>query len=297
MAVVTLTFTSSDLEITSGIPETITITSNVPSTIHFTLDGTTPTISSEIYITTLSMPDGLTSVSLNAFGIDSDGYVGPILTQVFSADQSEIDITRNIGLEGIRVDDFLDQTNIVTFYDADGDAVSYTDIADIHLREIHSSQGRLGIAAGTQVEVGVPDPSTTQFPHDDNFQPSSKVSSDLFNPRAKTIINDKRESSLLKVINRPYGSLRSLDRNTMWGAQELRGTDSTYISGGFVRRFYSPKSNTMVSYYFDHNESRHVKGIQTLPTNIPATLGFGNSVSLPLVFQWLPYGRHSTIPT
>ncbi len=294
MAIVTLTFTGSDEEITSGIPRLMTIGSNVPSTIHFTLNSATPTINSPIYIDTFSMPDGETSVHLSAFGINSDGYAGPILTQVFSADQTQIDVTRNIGLEGIVVDRFLDLTNFVVGFDADGNESSFSDIENINLREIHSSQGRLGIAEGTQVEVSTPDPDTTQYPYDDIFQPSSNVSDDLFNPRAKTIINDNRESSLLTIINRPFGSIRSLHRSG-WGAQELRGTDSTYVSGGFIRRFYSPNNNTMVSYYFDHNEGRYVKGIQDLPKNIPTTVGFRNG-ALPLVFQWLSHGRQSGIP-
>lgn len=294
MAIVTLTFTGSDEEITSGIPRFMTIESNIPATIYFTLDSTLPTIDSPIYIDTFSMSDGETSVTLSAFGVDADGYVGPILTQVFSADQTQIDVTRNVGLEGIVVDRFLDPTNFVVGFDADGDESGFSDIPRIDLRQIHSSRGRLGIANGTEIEVLVPDPEDTSYPFDDNFQSSSKVSDDFFNPLAKTIINDHRESSVIRVINRPWGSIRSLHRNG-WGAQELRGTDSTYISGGFVRRFYDSKNNVMVSYYFDHNENRYVKGIQELP-DISNRVGFAGLSGVPLIFKWLPYGRHSTIP-
>ena len=49
--------------------------------------------------------------------------------------------------------------------------------------------------------------------------------------------------------------------------KEIMGTDGTYISGGFVRTFYSAQRNTMVSYYFDHNELRTIKSIQSLPNN------------------------------
>lgn len=294
MAVVTLTFTGSEEEITSGIPRFMTIESNIPATIHFTLDETVPTIDSPIYIDTFEMPDGKTSVPLSAFGIDSDGYSGPILTQIFSADQSQIDVTRNIGLEGIVVDRFLDPTNFIVGFDADGEESSFSDIPDIDLRQIHSSQGRLGIADGTQIEVLVPNPEDTPYPFDDSFQSSSRVSDDLFNPLARTIINDERESGAIRVINRPWGSIRSLHRSG-WGAQELRGTDSTYVSGGFVSRFYDSNNNIMVSYYFDHNEGRYVKGIQELPS-IPNLVGFASQTGMPLVFKWLPHGRHSTIP-
>ena len=245
MSVITLTFTGSDEEITSGIPIFMTIESNVPATIYYTLDASSPTTDSPIYIDTFEMTDGQTSVTLSAFGVDSDGYVGAVLTQVFSADQGQIDVTRNIGLEGIIVDQFLDLTDYVVGFDADGQATAFSDIPNIDLRQIHSSQGRLGIADGTQVEVFVPDPTDTPYPFDDNFQAFSNVSDDLFNPIAKTIINDNRETSITRVVNRPFGSIRSLHRSG-WGAQELRGTDSTYVSGGFVRRFYGPKNNVMV---------------------------------------------------
>jgi len=294
MAIVTLTFIGSEEEITSGIPRFMTIESNVPATIHFTLNGVTPTINSPIYIDTFEMPDGETSVDLSAFGIDADGYFGPILTQVFSADQTQIDVTRNIGLEGIVVDRFLDPTNFIVGFDAVGEESSFSDIPRIDLKQIHSSQGRLGIAEGTQIEILVPDPEDTPYPFDDNFQSSSKVSDDFFNPLARTIINDHREDSATRVINRPWGSIRSLHRSS-WGAQELRGTDSTYVSGGFVRRFYDAKNNVMGSYYFDHNEGRYVKGLQELP-NIPNLVGFSSLTGMPLVFKWLPHGRHSTIP-
>ena len=80
-----------------------------------------------------------------------------------------------------------------------------------------------------------------------------------------------------------------------WGRNELGGVDSTYISGGFVKRFYDVNNNIMVSYYFDQNQGRYVKGIQELPSNIPQTIGFNLSAQ-PLVFKWIERGRHSSIP-
>lgn len=296
MAVVTLTFTGSDEEITAGIPRYITITSNVPSTIYFTLDGSVPTINSPIYIDTFEMPDGETSVTLSAFGVDYDGYLGPILTQVFAADQSTIDVTRNIGLEGVVVDRYVDPTDIPVGYGYSGYLNAVSDIPRIDLEEIHSARGRLGIAEGTQIEVGTPPPEDTAYPFDDEFQPSSKTSDDFFNPYAKTIVVDNREENVIRITSRPWGSLRtnSMHKN-VWSRQELRGSDSTYISGGYIRHFYSPEKNTMVGYLFDHNTNRWVKSIQELPSNIPAFIGH-TKLGPPLVIQWIGRGRHSIIP-
>lgn len=294
MAIVVLSFTGSEEEITAGIPQSMTIESNVPATIYFTLDGTTPTLASPIYIDTFAMPDGETSVSLSAFGIDADGYSGPIMTQVFAPDQTRIDKTRHVGLEGVVVDRFTDPTNIEVGYTAIGVVGTFSDIPRIDLREIRSSEGRLGIAEGTVIEIGTPPPSETPYPFDNSFQIASSPSDDpLFNPLALTITNDHRQDNPVQLINRPFGSMRNLAQDT-WGHRELATTDSTYVSGGFIRRFYAPNSNTMGSYYFDHNTSRWVIGLQELP-EIPQTIGF-NQMSLPLVFRWIEGGRHSVIP-
>jgi len=298
MAVVVLTFTSSDQEITSGIPQTVTITSNIPSVIYYTIDETTPTDDSPIYITAIEFPDDQTSVTLSAFGVDGDGYEGSILTQVFAADMTSIDRTRHIGLEGITVDRYDDPTDIVLGYDADGDDVAYTDIYRIDLDTIYSSEGRLGIAEGNQIEVLTPDPEDTAYPYDDQFMAESRTSDDFFNPHAKTIIIDnRRDDNVIDIIGRPFGSIRHVEREYYGGHGILGGTDSTYISGGLVKSFYNPKDNLLVSYYMDRNTNRWVKSLQELDSNdIPKTVGNFNQSGQPLSFQWLPWGRHSSIP-
>jgi hypothetical protein len=87
--------------------------------------------------------------------------------------------------------------------------------------------------------------------------------------------------------------MRAMNRND-WGKVEVGGSDSTYISGGYLKSFYDKKNNVMVSYYFDHNEGRYVKSIQDLPS-VPKTIG-GGTYTQPLIFQWLDRGRHSSIP-
>lgn len=293
MVVAILTFTGSTEEITSGIPVSMTIATNIPATIFFTLDETVPTTDSPIYIDTFAMPENQTSVTLSAFGLDSDGYSGPILTQIFAANQTRIDRTRHVGLEGVVVDRFADPLNITVGFDADGTASAFSDITDVDLRVLHSAQGRFGIAEGTVIEIGTPLPSETPSPIDDNFQTSSSPSDEIFNPFARTIVVDYRKTNVVKILNRPYGSIRNLSRDS-WGQNELR-EDSTYISGGFIKRFYSAKTNTMGSYYFDQNTYRWVIGLQALPTSVPNIGGF-NQTGQPLVFQWIARGRHSTIP-
>lgn len=294
MSVVSLTFTSSNEEITYGIPKTVSITSNVPATIYYTLDGTTPDIDSTIYISAISMPDGEDSIILSAFGVDADGYSGSILSKTYAANWTAIEKLPHHYYTGVVVDRYSDNTNIVVGYDADGDPNAYTDISNIYMDELHSAKGMFGIADGTLIEIGTPVYSDTPWPFDDPFQIQSSPSDETFNPNALTIIIDNRKDNQVQIINRPYGSIRHMTRE-VWGQLRLGGSESTYVSGGFVRRFYSPKNNVMVSYYFDHNSTRWVKGIQDLPDNIPNVFSF-NQTSGPLVFMWIDRGRHSTIP-
>lgn len=298
MAVVTLTFTGSEEEISSGIPRTISISSNVPATIYFTTDGSTPTTSSPIYIEEFELPTGQTSVTLSAFGVDSDDQVGPILTQVFAPDTSRISVSRNVNGEGYIVDAANTGNDVPDQYDADGAPARFIDIDIETMDVIRSSRGFEGIAEGTEVQVGVPDPSSTADTRDDNFTMfSTPEVGELFDPYAKLILIDTRKDNDLQPMLRPFGSLH--DPYEEFGGKRIRepADDATYISGGFVRRFYDKKNNVMVSYYFDHNEARYVKNIQALPSNIKNTnnIGIQSRASMPLVFEWIYRGRQSSI--
>jgi len=294
MPVSTLTFTGSTIELTSGIPQTMTIESNVPATIHFTLDGSTPTTNSPIYVDTFNMPDGENSVTLSAFGVDADSALGPILTQTFAPDVTRIDVTRHVAREGFVINRADGGADNVIGYDAEGKGARIIDFDIEDLDIIHSARGFEGLVEGTVVEVRIPDPTTTSTLRDDNFQPfSTPEVGELFNPQARTIFIDNRIDNDLNITLRPWGSLHNVQRE--FGGKRLLepADDATYVSGGFVRRFYSKKNNVMVSYYFDHNEGRYVRNIQELPS-IPDSgrVGIANT---PLVFRWIPRGKQSSI--
>jgi hypothetical protein len=296
MAVVTLTFTGSEKEITSGVPESVSIVSNVPATIYFTIDGSIPSLSSPIYIDEIEFPTGYTSITLSAFGVNSDDEAGPILTQVFAADTTSITVTRHVGLEGVVIDRADEGPNYIDGFDADGEPNRFFDMEELELELVHAARGYLGIEEGTQIEVNFPLPTETVYPFDDSFVPfSTPEVAELFNPYARTIVIDNRIDNDLNIMLRPFGSLHNLQQE--FGGKRLRGTsEAAYVSGGFVRRFYDAKNNVMVSYYFDHNEGRYVKNIQELPSNIPQTLGGGN-FNMPLVFKWVTPGMQTGLVT
>ncbi len=298
MAVVTLTFTSSEEEIVSGIPRYMTITSNVPSTIYFTVDDTTPTTSSPIYSGTFEMADGVNSVTLSAFGMDDDEASGPILTQVFAPDTTRATVSRNVGNEGFVINRPDMGPDYEDGFDADGEPARFIDVDIETLDVIRKTHGLAGIAEGTAVEISIPDPSTTSSLTDDNFVAySTPEVAELFNPEARLIFIDNRLDNDLNPVLRPHGSLHNIYKE--FGGKRLleAADDAAYVSGGFVRRFYDGRNNVMVSYYFDHNENRHIKNIQALPEGIQTTdnMGVQANAGQPLVFRWMYRGRHSSI--
>lgn len=56
MAVISISLTESQDQVLVDIPRSVTLEANIPSTIFYTLDGTTPTITSSIYIDELFLP-------------------------------------------------------------------------------------------------------------------------------------------------------------------------------------------------------------------------------------------------
>lgn len=295
MTVITLTFVGSEEEIVSGIPRFMTIESNVPATIHFTLDGSTPTTDSPIFVDTFEMPDNKNSVTLSAFGIDSENNTSPILTQVFAPDTTRITVSRRVGLEGFVIDRATDDTDNVVGFGADGEPVAFTDFSTsfLNLRLIRSEKGLHGIADGTQVEVSMPDPDSTITTSDDGFTPfSTPEVGELFNPEARFILIDNRKDNDIDIALKPYGSLHNVYEE--FGGKRLLhpADDATYVSGGHVRRFFNSKNKTMVTYYFDHNESRWVKNIQKLPEGIPA-VNYGSTAHLPIIFPWIHPGKQT----
>jgi len=284
MAVVTLTFIRSETEISSGIPESVTIESNIPATIYFTIDGSSPTPDSPIYIDGVVLPTGFNSITLSAFGVDSEDEVGPTLTQTFAPDVTSINVARFISAEGIVQDRANSGFDLITGFDADGLPARFLDVDPSEYDFIESEREADGTELGLLVEVNIPDENTNPTFEDNNFQPfSTPEKAEFFNPTARMIVIDNRIDNDVKLMPRPFGSLSNIYKE--FGGKRLRDPQATYVSGGFVRRFYSPKTNTMVGYYFDHNEGRYVKNIQTLPSNI--FMLTGSFYTIPLVFKWL----------
>ena len=310
MSVIILTFISSVEEITFGVPSLVTIESNIPATIYFTVDGTTPTTNSEIYVDPVQMPTYLNPIVLQAFGVDSNNVAGPILTQSFT----NISVVPAGGKKPITNGDIIDRAWIGPYYlDGYSAGPEVGDLAPVNQpefisvdpdmiidQEVTGPKGFDGIEPGTKIEVGIPALTNIYEGREGadlntDFIPlCTTEKAAQFNPYAWYIVNDTRKNNEIQAIMRPNGSWDDIYQEE--GGQRLRnvGDDSCYVSGGYVKSFYSYKTNTMCSYYFDHNLAKWIKNIQPLPKGIKLPHSIGtNGRGQPLVIPWIPRGRQS----
>lgn len=78
MAVISVTITQSSEQVVSGIPKTVSITTNIPAAIFYTLDGTDPTLFSNMYTGPIFLPFDKLLVTIKVLatnGVDSSPIV------------------------------------------------------------------------------------------------------------------------------------------------------------------------------------------------------------------------------
>jgi len=298
---ITLTFVPSETEVLSGIPKTVSIEANQPATIYYTLDGTTPTPSSSIYVGTLTMPGDVGAITLSAIAyyLDSDNNLvpSPILSETYFTDTSRLDRYRNLFFEGV-VYIFPEGTTSTEFpfyYDENGEAVNLINVELDQLEFIQSETDQQGnpVALPNDVMYATGAQTPTYF-DDEPVLFSSVNGSEIFNPHAQFILIDGRTGAppqQVELINGPHMSLRDM-RKTYGGVDFIDLLGSNYISGGATRPMISEEKRIIVFYYFDSDSSRWIKSIQDLPAR-PTDLSYPNWTSPGLVFHWFQFGRQS----
>ena len=289
MSVFIITLLPSREQILAGVPRYLTITSNVPSTIYYTLDGTVPNTDSPIYIDTLTMPV-VDTIVVNAFGVDGFGNYSPIITQTFGPFFYSLDRSEGLVINGPIIP--IDQ-KIVDGFNADDQPSRFLDIPRVNLEIVDSNVSFDGEGLGDAIPVLPPDEEQEPGLIEDSWQLfSSPEKAQFFNPYAKNIIIDGRKNNELFFLNRPFGSMRDEKKFNGGKDYKIHGLGDNYISGGFVRHMYSEKNQILVSYYKDANNLTTVKSIQPY-TATNAGPG-GQTMKVPLVFQWIPRGRQQS---
>lgn len=325
MAVISITVTESTTQVLSGIPRSVIISTNIPSTIFYTLDGTDPTVASDIYVSTLYLPTDLPAVELKIFatnGVDSS----PIVTNTYQTDMlqnarlphasTDVQAGENIpdlypyginpiqpmgtylnpGDAGTTVDN-PSLSQIASGYDGDGYETGFTNEPYNleHYKIIYATRNAEGeggpyvgnLPANVVVEQKEPIPEETeQF-------------TNLFDPRAFVIFQDfsKENPEDPPQINREFFTLENFETARDGANLFTSGLDSPPVMGSFVRSFYNPRDNTITYYYRDNHANRWI--ISKTPYN-PSGAGFDNNLATMalskekgagFVFQWVPYTR------
>ncbi len=292
---ITLTITPSEHEVISGIPQSVEITTNLPSTIYYTLDGTMPSLLSDVYVGPITLPtlSGSVVVSAVAYYLDEDTIVpSSILTETYTTDVTALNRTRYVFFEGI-VYSYPGGADIPFYYDHAGDPVFYIDIPASEIEFLQSETDAAGNYLGTDNQISIINPDYTGSLQD-NTAPaySSANNPGEFRPDAAFIEVDGRASApvpvQVNILNGPLISLRN--SRTSWSGIDYRTHGSeNYFSGSATKYHYNREKNVIVFSYFDSNSSRWIKSIQDLPPvpeNLPRP-----QYGPPHVYKWFMYGR------
>lgn len=279
MAVISVTIEESSEQVVSGIPRYLTVTTNVTAIIFYTLDGSTPTLFSDIYTGPIFLSTENLSTTFKVFASDGTDS-SAIITEVYQTDilqnarlaHAGTDAQAGENLPGVYpfgtaplqptttftspaevgvtvFDPNLASTN--TGFDGSGNQTGFTNEPyNIENYQIAYSTrdaiGQTGLGVGTlpataTILAPVPDPETT-----DQF-------SATFNPRAFVIFQDFSQSNPddPAQINRQFFTLEDGEKARDGNAYYNSGLDSPPVSGSFLRSHYNPKDNTMNYYYLD----------------------------------------------
>jgi len=302
MAVISISATELGSQLIAGIPMLVSLETNVPATIFYTLDGSVPTTLSSVYIEPILLPTTST-VRLRARAISGSdtGY----FDITYSTDTSNMVIARR--LEGYGAGIVVDAYNVEDVLndgyspDIHGNVVIPSRPSDYELQDLEIKYSRTGIGGegpGTLLMMGIPPVEQLEEASAVDWTPTTPNDNNaFFNPKSLYIIIDGRDGyedqivSPHVIVNRPWAGTRN-------SIKYLQGKEmfepQPYISGGHVRTHYNYDEGIAVSYYFDHNETRWIKSIQSFdPTTVP-NVGSRRQTGGPLVFKWI-FNKRSMI--
>lgn len=326
MAVISIAIEQSAEEIVSGIPKTVTITASTAAPIFYTLDGSEPTIFSEIYVSPIFLPTSNLTLTLKTMatdGVDSS----PVISETYftnltvgkntrsahaatSAQAGEVIASRypfgtsapdpntvfiSSGTVGLTVNDpTLDQ--IVDGYGYDGEPNSFTN--EEYTTENYSIKytdddavGNMGNGIGNiPNNVTVVRPTTPPN--------TTNQFSVAFDPRALVIFQDVslEDPNDPPYINREFFSLENSDVVRDGNNYYNTGLDSPPVSGSFLRSHFNARDNTMTYYYLDTIANKWIISKTPYnPTNNPTQnlggMALSNRPGSKFVLEWRPFAR------
>jgi len=328
MAVITITITESAIQLVAGIPKDITMSTNVPATIFYTLDGTTPTMSSSVAVGAIALPTDECSVVLKTFatdGVDTSATV----TQIFGpnivgdkkprskviglttqplpndnpsqfGDPSPNPEVRYGGIGGITVD-APGVTGIPIGFDGTATG-TYAAETDKPWRRSAPEGYDIRYSDKTETESGsgigtLPGQVTVVVPEKENTSPNAN--SKLFDPHAMVIIQDGREEPEdpnIPLTNRQFFSLGNPEKIRDGMGYHTTGFEGSASTGSLVKPQYNPRENTYTFYYRDAETNRWIISIE--PVKRSSNAQAINQMLLPSsgpgernVYRWIPFKR------
>ena len=284
-----------------GLPTILTLTTNVPAMIFYTLDGTTPTTSSSVYISPIQMPSVIGGVTFKAFatnGTDSS----PVFSNVYMP-PPVLDITgarvpfakANIltprstacGSKGDTPQVLYSQPPELTQngYAAtvvDEDGYGYVNNSVVYPARQYDSpiptynwqysesdaegQTSIGNDIGTL-------PAKTKIVFTPPSAEQSYVNKATYDPKALVIFHDSsipNENS--NEIFRPY--FNGINRESdMYGSSlstRAFGDGASCPSGTFLKYYYNPTKNTITFYYRDSISQQWIISTEQVKASPPS---------------------------
>lgn len=328
MSVISLSIVDSELQVVAGIPKSVTISANVPANIFYTLDGTEPSVNSQIYVAPIILPTNNPSLKLKIFA--TNGIISSsVVTKTYGPDTSVIrksndtvtglNSPKNSGDNfpfggnsaslnvvygksgGVTVDSY-DIDNIPDGYDgtATGTPSNGTDADLINYEMVYSDAnylGEVGNGVGT-----LPAKTTIVVPNPTSPSTSTNSKAKLFNPRAMVIYQNSEDETDISQLNRASFSMQNLE--TVRAGTSLLNTafDSSNITGSFVKSFHNYKDNTITYYYRDSETNQWIISKEPYVPRDP-DLGALYKMVLPsrsvngsqYLFKWIPFMYHRLI--
>lgn len=325
MVVISVSITESAEQIVAGIPKTVSISANVPATIFYTLDGSSPTLFSNMYTGPIFLPVDKLTLILNIFATNGvDG--SPIVTETYltnmlgntrlphsATDQSsEFNIPGlypfgtppiqpnaaflSPALAGVTVDD-PEKPSSNTGFDGYGNQTGFTDqpynIENYQI--VYSTTDALGqtghgignLPASVKIQLEEPIPETTQ-----QF-------SNMFDPRAFVIFQDfdTENPNDPPQINRQFFTLEDPNKARDGNNYFTSGLDAPPVNGSFLRSHYNPRDNTISYYYLDTWTNRWIiskqqfKPTGTFDGNLAGVAMGGRQPGSRYIYEWIPFQR------
>lgn len=323
MATITITITESALQLLAGIPSTVTLDTSVPATIFYTLDGTEPTIASNVVVGPIVMPTNSGQVVLKAYatdGVDTSAIITQTYTtnvipgrhphdKVINAESSNNKATFPFGSPaeamnppqrfgntgGIIYDDGVDPQAAGAFNGADGYGDFFTPPKSQYqfLFSETNAIGERGRGIGT-----LPARVISVKPRNDNEQTTStNAAGPMFDPKALVIYQDSRDEPYdpdIPRINRPYFDLE--DQAKSRDGSLLTAVDAITPQGGFLKAHYNPKDNTLTYYYYDNRVMRWIISKEPYNPSQNPTSNMSGIVTrssrgqgVGMIFKWIPF--------